>query len=537
MMNIKNLSDKTTFCLFLTVITVGYVYLSHRYMPIIANDALNGLVTSHNYELTEIWNTHYYLSDSLQITSTFLTWWAPGQYVIPLFFSALLGVSLGFAISISCGLSLYFGALLYYELFVFLQVEKRIINFSLSILILQRFVNLNFFQYSSSDIYLFCIIPLITLFFIKYTNSMLGITKAILLSIVLFLLCMIGLFIKNSFVIYLIGLNIFNAYNFTTSKKLMKENLSSVFFAVLSILAVFIYWFLFLSRGSSIPAEGNGITFTWINFFNGLIPTLVESFFACLSCGAILANIHDGLVSYFDLNLGWSPLGLMFGAIILIFTFNLIKESTKNQHFYLFNSVLLVFLVSWFLFKILGSVVSTEDRLFFPVSVLFLPIFIERVMSNRKNKLNRLFIFFILLTVLFGIYSIPNRIRNYNISGSSIAGNLFFKDFKVFSYYDKTDLEFFQRLDLISNSDEKLYLVVPNAEIGMLLKTNHILVTPPPMRRNDTAIQKLINCNVKESLPYRCVVISPVLQENEGLSQMKFNLIDRSANFFAYRNF
>jgi len=32
-------------------------------------------------------------------------------------------------------------------------------------------------------------------------------------------------------------------------------------------------------------------------------------------------------------------------------------------------------------------------------------------------------------------------------------------------------------------------------------------------------------------------VISPVLQENEGLSQMKFNLIDRSANFFAYRNF
>jgi len=102
MMNIKNLSDKTTFCLFLTVITVGYVYLSHRYMPIIANDALNGLVTSHNYELTEIWNTHYYLSDSLQITSTFLTWWAPGQYVIPLFFSALLGVSLGFPFHAVC---------------------------------------------------------------------------------------------------------------------------------------------------------------------------------------------------------------------------------------------------------------------------------------------------------------------------------------------------------------------------------------------------------------------------------------------------
>jgi len=482
---LSKISSKTLIGLIVFLCFI-YLLISLLCRPVVSSDALNGFVSLHNYVNGGEWNKIInFNGKTSEMEINEMTWWAPGQYELPYLFSKLLNGNIACSISFLLFLSLTVGAILYYKIFkLYSTVSKKIVLVALTILLFQRFININFLQYSSSDLFLFFYVPIYILIYLKIQNGKKSLTWYNLL--LLLLINIGGLFIKNSFLLFSAAFNIFlifkifNCARQEDRKQSVNNNLQQSVILIPFIISVILDYYFFLRLGA-IPTNGAGVTINFSCIIQGLFQSIMGILFSSLSLTSMYGNLYGKfLVSDAYLNL---IMFLCFIAVIGILYLNRrkIKALFKKDIFFAMSIIIsLMYVMYWLVFNIKHSYISNEDRLFLPVTILILPYLVEYV-ANTSPVIKRLGILIIACSVLYGIGTMVKRIENYsNDKLSATSADLKLKSFKIFSS-GKNDLnELSQLSSLISTRYHQQYLIATDMDVLFLLKVNNQFIYESP---------------------------------------------------------
>jgi len=464
-----------------------YLLVSLFCKPIVSNDALNGFVSLHNYVNGGEWNKIINFNEKTSgMEVNEMTWWAPGQYEIPYLFSKLLNGNIAYSISFLLFLSLAAGAILYYKIFeLYSTVSTKIVLVALAILLSQRFINMNFIQYSSSDLFLFFYVPFYILIYLKIDNRTKSLTWYKLL--LLILINVGGLFIKNSFLLFSAAFNvflmfkIFKASSQEDKKRLVNNKLKQSIILMPFIIAVILDYYFFLRLGA-IPTKGAGIAINFSCIIQGLFQSMTGILFSSLS----LASMYGNLYGKFSVSDAYLALIMFLSVITVIGIFYMkrrnIKALFQKDTFFAMGIIIgIMYMIYWLAFNIKHSYISNEDRLFLPVTILILPYLVEYIILYSTPVIKRLGILIIAGSILYGIGTMGKRIENYsNDKQSTTSADPILRSFKIFSSVKNDPNELAQLSSVISTRYHQRYLIATNIDVLFLLKVNNQFICEPP---------------------------------------------------------
>jgi hypothetical protein len=93
--------------------------------------------------------------DISKTTATFLSWWSPGQYLVPYFFKIIAGINSGHAVVLTIVLGNLCGLTGFYFFFKKAGFTKIIVALSLAFIILQKAYWIPYDYYNGGEILLF----------------------------------------------------------------------------------------------------------------------------------------------------------------------------------------------------------------------------------------------------------------------------------------------------------------------------------------------------------------------------------------------
>lgn len=358
----------------IAAICLTYLALGIIYKPIVANDAVRGFLSLHNYLNGEGWNKLLlYNPVNRKITITELTWWSPGQYQLPYLLAKLVNCNIGLAISLLMFLSLAGGSYFYYKVFKLSGLGQNIILMALLVILLQRFINMLFIQYSSADLFVFFYVPFYLFIYLNVKKCKPGYFWLYL--ILLTAINVFGLFLKNSFLLFELAFNLFLYIDHITAFKSHRKSTGR--FKNLLIICPFVlafalnYWF-FLRLGSN-PSTSTGLALNFSTIVSGLFQSAMGIFFSSVSIASMFGNISRQLsFSNICLNVIMLAVLLIIAALLYRNRKN-IKLALKNDIVFSIAAITgLMYILYWLAFAIKKSAVSNEDRLFIPAAYYYL---------------------------------------------------------------------------------------------------------------------------------------------------------------------
>jgi hypothetical protein len=448
------------------------------------NDALYGMISLHNYLNGGGWNKVLWFSADGNLHAHELTWWAPGQYAIPYILSKLSSLSIGTTIMVLMFASLLGGSYFYHKLFRQSGIKSTLILLAAFVLLAERFININFSQYSA-DILLFFYAPFY-LYAYQYFFRTYG-QKPVFKLLLFTVLNLLGLFIKNSFLIVELALNIFlltelvfrRRFSRTATDKVQGKvslfHRSPIFSPF--ILAVILDYYFFLRLGAN-PTSGNGADLTFTSILKGIFIPAIEIPFASLSISGILGNL-EGMIKLSELSEGLllvAALSIM-GYLIYVKRNRVIALVKADRIFRLAVIAALVYMGCWFGFALKHSAVSNEDRLFLPATMLMLPFLLHFIFTTR-SKVRYLYMMIIGASVLYGLSSFALRIKKYNISKSVFSKDMAVNGFKVFTADKNSETEFSDISKFITLNLQGYTVAVSDPDLAFQLRvTNNFLTT------------------------------------------------------------
>jgi len=460
----------------IVILSLFYLTISLIYKPIVSNDAVNGMLSLNNYLNGDQWNKTLSLSkDATHIYSSELTWWAPGQYELPYLFSKLLSIDLGSALALLIFASVVGGCFFYYKVFKLSLIEHKIVLAALVILLCQRFVNIYFIQYNSSDIFLFFLTPFYIYCYQRILNQhrgWLGLKLLILIAINI-----IGVFIKSSFILFELAVNIFLVVEYFVQRRIASEKndpneskislLKTVLLIIPFALAnVLNYWF-FLRRGEN-PTLSPGLLLSLSNILKGVFVPVVQILFSSLSINSIYGNFYDKIILR-DMACDLIMVAVLVFVGYIIYRYRtMIWDELKRNLFSRFTAVVAVmYVLFWFTFTIKQSYISNEDRLYLPVAILVLP-YLLRFSLNSSRLIKYFYFTAIGISIIYGGYTFAYRIKKYAINGSVPSKSQKLNGFRVYSTNEK--LEDLNKIaDTISMKYPNDYILINDPDLAFKL--------------------------------------------------------------------
>jgi len=278
-------------------------------------------------------------------TSSFLTWWSPGQYLTPYFFQSLFGISLSHASVLTIIFGNFLGLTGFYFFFLKARFTKNLAAISLLFIVLQEAFWTPYAYYTGGEVLLFGFLGWFLLGCISFNKID---AKTILFII---LSGWIGFFCKSSFMwIYASGL-LCLWLRLTTGLPLYFERLKKgVILAIPAVISLGVIYVLYLSKGEN-PASISGgfklsfqaITypiaapllsgFSFDDLFNGLIdgdnwftPAEIVPLLALLAILSVLLIIE--IVRQLPHKDYRRMLVIFYGMAILFFSYSFLRQTT-----------------------------------------------------------------------------------------------------------------------------------------------------------------------------------------------------------------
>lgn len=491
----------------IVILSLFYLTISLVYKPIVSNDAVNGMLSLNNYLNGDQWNKTLSLSkDATHIESSELTWWAPGQYELPYFFSKILSINLGSALALLIFVSVAGGCFFYYKIFKLSPIKHTIVLVALVILLCQRFVNIYFIQYNSSDIFLFFLTPFYIYCYqwiLNQYQGWLGLKLLILIAINI-----IGVFIKNSFILFELAVNIFLVVEYFVQRRIVSEKndpneykisllklvLLITPFALANVLN---YWF-FLRLGEN-PTLSLGILLSLSNILKGLFIPVVQVLFSSLSLNSIYGNVYDKIILPDMVNsIIMAAVLLIAGYIIYSYRKTILIVLKKNLFSRLTAVVVIMYVLFWFTFTIKQSYISNEDRLYLPVTILVLP-YLLRFSLNSSRLIKYLYFTIVGVSIIYGGYTFAYRIKKYAINGSVLSKSQKLNGFRVYNANEK--LEDLNKIaGTITMRYPNDYILINDPDLAFKLNVpNKFIVATGSAQRRQINSSKKANYLVLES--------------------------------------
>jgi hypothetical protein len=389
-------------------------------------------------------------SDMSLNRQTFLSWWSPGQYLIPIFISWITRLTYERSSLLVTSLCLIVGVWGWYKLYQKQGYESSVIAWSLFFIISSRVTTQFFLNYTGGETLIFGIAPWSILCFEKrktWTSFKFG---AIFL-----IVCLLGFFFKTSFSILLLGLVVYHfieeLYNIVKTKKIQISHFflqKSIIIVVITIIYVLVVND-YLKKGPVPTDFANDHFVMWYSFIE-LIAFPIKYWF----------SLSDFSIQLLKLDL-LSPtiknilLVLNCGCVILFLIMLLrvykLKIHIYNILFFIIIYVTLIVFLGYYIGRETG--ISFDARHFKVASFLLIPIMLTAF--KHYTKYYKLLI--VALFLLNPVYSMAIfAIKKVEISKYPIS-----KDGFALKLIDRKTLEILTKIDKKVSHNNIIFITDP----------------------------------------------------------------------------
>ena len=393
-------------------------------------------------------------------TLTFLTWWSPGQYLVPGGIASFIGIKLGWAMAITSILFTVSGVCGCYFLYDKLRFNRITVLLSLLLLCSQVQTLLPFSVYNGGEVLIFGVAPWFWFCCLDFKLKPFRLLLLVLLS-------WIGFVAKSSFL--LVTLSGFGFIFLSwiskriTLKELALKTSVLVFAALLIVLPIY---FLFLHKGNNPSAAAKGFDFSALNFFYPAAIPLLTAF----SADEVFNHFaHPN----FQENLPQTDVFFYAAAFLfLVFVLSRIYFNYIGSVAYrwLLFSAYLLFLGFFMLQYCRHAAISMEGRHFRMLGLLFLPGVVQLI---RQVKINALKKALRLLLLVLCVYSWNDAFGRWRNNSEQTPGE---NTRVVQDLLDDETLSKIHQLD--RQFPQQCLFVLMSPEIGLEIKHNRVLVFP-----------------------------------------------------------
>jgi len=402
----------------------------------------------------------------------FLSWWSPGQYMLPYFFKSLLKVTTGQAVSLTIAICGLVGLMGYYKLFTQLGFTKWIAAISIAFIASQLLFISPFTYYLGGESPIFAFMG----WFLYGCFSFKKITWQLLVFI--FLGGLIGFFAKSSFLwMYAAGLacvwinlSLYETPHPYAKKGVLKWLKNGSLLAIPFICAIAVIYIFYLSKGDNPTSDQGSYLIRPETFGYPLASPLLSAF-----------SVDEYLGGLLDLSSGASMphhkavivvlIAAFFSLAYLFLTTKLSPGTKYRLAFCVFYGTGVVFFTYMYLKQ---ATISYEGRHFRIIGLLFIPGFVYMLF---KTKVTRALFF---VAWIFFIYTAFNFFKEgYKANREDARGNTGLAQ----QVYDKAALSEIVKLDKYNRG---AIFVLTSSDIGAEINNNRVITFD-----NDTPIQSI----------------------------------------------
>jgi hypothetical protein len=367
--------------------------------------------------------------------SLFLTWWSPGQYIVPGVLSNVLGISLGNAALWVTLLFSIIGLVGWHVVYRQFEFDKTTIALGIFFIATSRLFTINFLNYTGGELLLFGSQPWTIWLYLKYRSKPLTLFGGLL---VLSLICF---FFKSAYTIGLAALCGCAGLAFLTELLKSRKIFTPSFWTAAAVGGCMLCYlaltqFGFINLGTSpITSTSQPFKITWASFETLTYP---------LTHWFSIAEIYPQLLQRIELP-WWGHViyyFLMFGGFIgllwIVFQTKFIEARRIFIGFYI------VYCGVFLLLYNKGAEISIEYRHTKIVAYLFLPLLLAE-MRRPKFVLELAFLALIMLNTGYGLASFV--IKKLEIKNESATGRAGF----ALRHATPEDLAFIHSVDKPGN--------------------------------------------------------------------------------------
>jgi len=398
-------------------------------------------------------------SDISQNYSEFLTWWSPGQYVVPWVVTLVTRVNLGQAMAITVAIAQLLGLAGFYLFFKKIGFTSLVSAISVLFIVCQQAFAVPYVFYNGGEVLLFA-------FEGWFLYGCTAFEKPGLKMVLFVLFCgWLGFFLKSSFIwIYAAGLCYLWIRLCSPYSGIGEWIKRGVWLAVPAALSLGCIYIFFLSKGQTPASASNGIKLTFQTF--GF--PIASPFLSAFSIDDMLHGLffHTGKPM---LDSGWSLALLVVLALLTLLLIVSIIRFIPNRNYRLliiiFYAVSILFFGAAFLRQLS---ISYEARHFRLIGLLVMPGIIY-LLSTLKLPYQ---IVFASLTLVIASVSF-----NYLIKGYKVNNNINAKGVTGVAQ-PNIDQQSLDRIIKLDKKNKNAVFVFVSIDLGLEIKNNRIITLP-----------------------------------------------------------
>ncbi|MDB5112019.1 MAG: hypothetical protein JWR67_3133 [Mucilaginibacter sp.] len=398
-------------------------------------------------------------ADISKNTASFLSWWSPGQYLVPYFFKSLFSVNTGQASAITITIGNLSGLAGFYCFFKKIGFTKLIAAISLVFIMIQQSFWIPYAFYNGGEVLLFGFEGWFLYGCVALKKPDIKLLLFVLFSGWLGFLC------KSSFMwIYasgLICLWVRLSANQNTLIAWIKKGLWLGIPAIISLAAVYIFY---LSKGENPASSSGGFKLTWEALGFPLASPLLAGF--------SVDDLLNGLIYQPDgqqLLSGTTIAMLVLLAVVSLLLIVILIRYIPNNNYRLFITVFYAVSILFFSYSFLRqAAISYEGRHFRLIGILIVPGVIY--MISRIKLYGQIAFLLLCLGIAYNSYVFARAAHHGNSLGAHGISGL------SQQFIDQPSLNYMMTLD---RQKTNAVFVFISADIGLEIAHNRIITIDP----------------------------------------------------------
>lgn len=378
----------------------------------------------------------------------FMSWWSPGQYLVPYFFITALKLNIGQAVALTVSLCSLCGLAGLYLFFKKSGFSRFISAISIAFIASQQIYIIPFVFYNGGEVILFAFIG----WFLYGCCHFSKIGWQIIVFV--FLSGIVGFFCKSAFLWIYIAALAFLWIRLSTGKKIAAWLISGLCIGTPAILSLVLIYVTYLSKGDNPAANVNGLKLAWETFCFPLASPLLTAL--------PIDDFSNGIINH--------PVGIIIAlALLSVAIFIYVYQMVPNANYRLLLTMLYITAVAFYGINFLRQAnISYEARHMRVIGLVITPGIILTISKLKK--------IYWLLPALVWVYIIKinykflytgfDRNANWSAHGSTGLAQLFI---------DQSTLKYITHLD---NAAHNAVFVFITPDAGLEILNNRVITYP-----------------------------------------------------------
>lgn len=378
----------------------------------------------------------------------FMSWWSPGQYLVPYFFIGVFKLNIGQAVAITitlCSLTGLRGLYLFFKKIGFTSMVSAI---SIAFICCQWAYFIPFAFYNGGETILFAFTGWFLLGCSCYTRINWQVIVFVLLSGIIGFIC------KSAFLwIYFAGV-FYLWISLSKKEKAGKWLINGIGLAIPAVLSLAIIYLAYLSKGDNPAANVNGIKFTWEAFSFPIASPLLAAF--------SIDDLSNGIINY----PAYMLLVLAIGSLAVVIG---VCKNAVNANYRLLLIIFYMVAVLFYSINFLRQAnISYEARHMRIVGLIITPgiIYLLGKVPKAYWAIFTLIWAFLVYTDYKFIYTGYNRNANWSSRGNTGLAQLFINQQTLNS------------ISLIDKQQRNAIFIFNSPDLGLEINNNRIITLP-----------------------------------------------------------